>query len=261
MLELNGLSADYGHGPVITDINLTVGPGEAVALLGTNGSGKSTLIKAALNLVPHHGTVQLFNTPLPKFRRWNRVGYVPQRTGADSAVPATVAEVVATGLLAGAGWATWLTSGIRSLIPQARTATSQAVTEALAAVDLSDFENRNLATLSGGQQQRVLIARALVHRPDLLVLDEPTVGVDAKSQRILTEALNNVVADGATVVLVTHEMGVLTTLVTRSVVLRGGHIVYDGPVQRDLHRHHDPHHALDDVSANTDPASHLRGGA
>jgi zinc transport system ATP-binding protein len=216
---------------VLRGIDLALGEGEVVALLGSNGSGKSTLVRAALGLVPlARGTVELFGTPLARFSSWDRVGYVPQRLAAGGGVPATVWEVVASGRLARRGL-------LRPLSRADRTA----ITDALDAVELGDRRHESASALSGGQQQRVLIARALAGRPDLLVLDEPTAGVDLHSQQAFADVLGSVAASGATVLLVAHELGALEALIHRTVVLRDGRIAYDGaPRAGDgLHAFHD----------------------
>jgi len=227
----NGVVA-YGDRLVLLDVSVAVGAGEAVAVLGANGSGKSTLIRAALGLVPlSRGEVGLFGVPLKKFRDWMRVGYVPQRLGAGSGVPATVREVVMSGRLARRGWAPFARAGDRA-----------AVSQALDAVGLADRAGDRADTLSGGQQQRVLIARALAGEPDLLVLDEPTAGVDAASQEAFAGALGDFVHKGGTVLLVAHELGPLAPLVHRAVVVHLGRIVHDGPVPEPAGHHADPDH-------------------
>ncbi|MEO3744861.1 metal ABC transporter ATP-binding protein [Plantactinospora sp. B5E13] len=233
----------YDERPVLRDISLTVAPGEVVAVLGANGSGKSTLIRAILGLVPlNAGTVSLFGTPQRRFRQWRRIGYVPQRLGAGSAVPATVAEVVAAGRLAR-----------RGVLRPAGAADRRAVAEALRAVGLSDRAGDPVTTLSGGQQQRTLIARALAGQPELLVLDEPTAGVDSASQDAFAEALRGFVADGGTVLLVAHELGPLATVITRAVVVHEGKIAHDGPVPEPAGHHAAPGHEHVHPHAPDDP--------
>jgi zinc transport system ATP-binding protein len=224
-----------GGRPVLRGIDVAVGEAEVVALLGSNGSGKSTLVRAALGLVPlARGEVALFGTPLARFTSWQRVGYVPQRPAAGTGTPATVWEVVASGRLARR----------RLLRPLGRTDRA-AVDAALEAVALADRRHDGAAQLSGGQQQRVLIARALAGDPDLLVLDEPTAGVDARSQHAFADALRRVTARGATVLVVAHELGAVEPLVDRAVVLHDGRVVYDGAPQatsQGSHAFHDHAH-------------------
>jgi zinc transport system ATP-binding protein len=212
-------TVELGGRPILRGIDLAVRAGEVVAVLGANGSGKSTLVRTMLGLVAtRRGQVQLFGTPLADFREWRRVGFVPQRVSAAAGVPASVREVVASGRL----------SRRRPFMPQRR-ADREAVDAAIAAVGLVKQTREAVSTLSGGQQQRVLIARALAGVPDLLVLDEPTAGVDIPSQQAFADALRTIVDRGATIVLVAHELGPLGTLVDRAVVMRDGRVAYDGP--------------------------------
>jgi zinc transport system ATP-binding protein len=231
VVEVQRAVVAYAERPVLRGVDLTVHKGEVVAILGANGSGKSTLIKAALGLVPlASGAVSLFETPLRRFKGWSRLGYVPQRLGAGGGVPATVGEVVASGRLARRRWR------------PPSTADRDAVRDAIAAVGLSDRIKDPVATLSGGQQQRTLIARALAGQPELLVLDEPTAGVDSASQEAFAAALGDFVKVGGTVALVAHELGPLAPLVSRAVVVHDGVIAHDGPAPEPAGHHAHPGH-------------------
>jgi zinc transport system ATP-binding protein len=211
------LSVELGGLPVLRGIGLELVQGEVIALLGGNGSGKSTLVRALLGLVPRQrGEVRLFGTPLERFAQWRRIGYVPQRSMVALG-NAKVREVVAAGRLARR----------RPFVP-ARAADRAAVTEALATVELAERGGDQMATLSGGQQQRVLIARALAGTPELLVLDEPSAGVDLLHQRQLTAVLSRLIRAGTAVLVVLHEVGALAPLVDRAVVLREGRIIHEG---------------------------------
>jgi zinc transport system ATP-binding protein len=207
-----------GGRPVLRGIDLTVTAGEVVAVLGANGSGKSTLVRSILGLVPlRRGAVSLFGTPLAQFRDWRRIGFVPQRSSATAGVPASVREVVTAGRLSH-----------RGPLQPLRRADRTAVSEAIAAVGLADRADDGVSTLSGGQQQRVLVARALAGGPELLLLDEPTAGVDLASQQQLATVLQELLTRGTTVLLVAHELGPLGPLVGRTVVMRDGRVAYDG---------------------------------
>lgn len=234
VLALRAATVAYDGRPALSGVDLTVRPGEVVAVLGANGSGKTTLVRAALGLTPlTAGTAELFGSPLAEFRQWRRVGYVPQHGTQAGGVPATVHEVVSSGRLP-----------LMSRWRRASRADRDAVDGALAAVDLTDRSRDSLATLSGGQQQRVLIARALVCDPELLVLDEPTSGVDLPSQQSLADALSALVGRGLTVVLVAHELGPMHPLITRAVILSGGRVCFDGAApELDRVHAHDPAHA------------------
>ena len=227
-------AVELGGRPVLRGIDLTISAGEVVAVLGANGSGKSTLVRTMMGLVPTvRGSVELFGTPLAHFKEHHRVGFVPQRATAAAGVPATVQEVVSSGRL----------SRRRFGVPLRRTDREQ-IKAAIEAVELTDRTHDSVSTLSGGQQQRVLIARALAGQPELLVLDEPTAGVDLLSQQTFAEALSTLIDRGTTIVLVAHEMGPIEPLVSRTVVMRDGRVAYDGTPLASFHeaQHHHGHH-------------------
>src|SRR5215217_1823463 len=161
-IELTGASVAISGRPILRGIDLTVRSGEFVALMGANGSGKSTLVRALTGLRPlATGSLSLFGTPFDDFHDWRRIGFVPQRGGAGSGVPASVWEIVASGRL----------THRRLLRPLSR-ADRTAITDALEVVGLAHRAAEGVSSLSGGQQQRVLIARALAGQPDLFFLDE-----------------------------------------------------------------------------------------
>jgi zinc transport system ATP-binding protein len=200
IVEVRDLSFSYGGDPVLEHVSLTVERGEYLGLIGPNGSGKTTLLRLMLGLLPapRSGAVALFGTPVQRFRdRW-RVGYVAQKAASfNSAFPATVEEVVFTGLAAR-----------RGLFRRFTAADRLAVHQALDRVSMLPFKDRLIGRLSGGQQQRVFIARALVSRPELLILDEPTVGVDASAEAQFYRLIRNLRAEmGLTVILVSHDIG------------------------------------------------------
>ncbi|MFF7947065.1 metal ABC transporter ATP-binding protein [Streptomyces griseorubiginosus] len=231
VISLRGVRADLGSRPVLRGIDLTVERGEVVALLGANGSGKSTAIRTIIGQVPTAaGEIELFGTPRGRFREWARIGYVPQRTTAASGVPATVTEIVSSGRLS------------RARFGMLRKADHEAVRRALELVGMADRAKDSVNALSGGQHQRVLIARALAAEPELLIMDEPMAGVDLASQEVLARTLEEQVAQGATVLLVLHELGPLEPLIDRAVVLRDGCVLHDGPPPRAVGQHALPGH-------------------
>jgi zinc transport system ATP-binding protein len=219
VFDLRGGCVALGGREILHEVSVTVDSGEFVAILGANGSGKTTLVRALVGLVPlSAGSLTIFGTPLARFREWPRVGYVPQRLLVGGGVPSTVREVVASGR----------TGRVRRLRRLGHD-DHAAIDHALEDVGLTHRADDPVATLSGGQQQRVLIARALAGEPDVLVLDEPTAGVDADSQDTLAGALGHLSRQGGSVVLVAHELGPLAELIGRAVVMSGGRVVSDGP--------------------------------
>lgn len=223
---------------VLENVDLSIGKGEFVALLGPNGSGKTTLIRAILGLQTlDHGKIALFGTPLGRFRDWHRVALVPQRLPGATSIPVSVWEAVLSGGVTPRGrWRPF---------PRSSRAAAQ---RSLEAVGLWSRRHARLDTLSGGQQRRVLIARSLSTSPDLLVMDEPTAGLDSANLQALTTLLADLHRAGTTIVVVTHELTGISDLVTRAVVLRNDHhesVKYDGPppvpadFDNDVHPHHD----------------------
>jgi zinc transport system ATP-binding protein len=240
LIELRAASFGYGERRVVSQVDLTVRRGEVVALLGPNGCGKSTLVRGLLGLVEQQGgEVRLLGVPRERFRDFTRIGYVPQHHSLTAAVRATVTEVVEVGRLPHRPW--WR--------PQSRL-DREVVRESIAAVGLADRAHEEVARLSGGQQRRVLIARALAGRPDVLVMDEPTAGVDTANQEALAVVLERLAAEGTSMVVVTHELEALRDVVTRVVCMRSGRVDFDGSTERyAAHRaahdpgsihHHDP---------------------
>ncbi|HXV58822.1 MAG TPA: ABC transporter ATP-binding protein [Gaiellaceae bacterium] len=233
-LELEGVGFSYRAGqPVLTDVDLAVGEGEFVAVAGPNGGGKTTLVRLALGLArPTAGAVRLFGEPAHRFSRRATLGYVAQRAQLGTQGPVTAREVVSAGRLAQGG-----------LLGPLRRRDRAIVDEALAAVGLAERADAPLGELSGGQQQRTFIAKALAAEPSLLVLDEPTAGVDAESQEALARLLHRLHEERrVTTLYVSHEFGAVEGIVERLVLVRGG-IVFDGPPASLPAQWHDPSHA------------------
>lgn len=252
-IRISNTAVRLGRRLVLRGVTFTVGEAESVALLGANGSGKSTLVRAVVGLLPlTRGEIEVLGEPSTHFTSRHKLGYVPQRVSAASGVPSTVREVVASGLLAGSGRYGLLRLGRKG---------NAAIIEALTAVGLETRLNDCVTHLSGGQQQRVLIARALVGAPQLLVMDEPTSGVDLASQEALAGLLGDFKAKGGSALIVAHELGPLAPVIDRAVVLRQGQVVHDGAVPEPAGHHADPHH--DHVHPHEspfgDPHEHERG--
>ncbi len=195
-LEFDAVSFAYGRAPVLRDVSLSVHQGEFVAVVGSNGSGKTTLMKLGLGLLePSAGRVRLFGHDVASFRQWWHLGYVPQRAAAASALPVSVDEVVISGLAAR-----------RPLLRRRPPAAVARIDHVVDLLGLGGIRRTRMSELSGGQQQRALIARALVSAPKLLVLDEPTTGVDAEARAVLRETLRHLVeVEGMAVIYVSHD--------------------------------------------------------
>ena len=222
---MHGVSFAYGHTPlVLRDVDLEVQRGEFVAIAGPNGGGKTTLVRLVVGLEqPTSGQVEL---------SVRKVGYLPQRAQAGIDAPVTVRELVNTGRA----------SRTRLLGPLSGT-DRNAVREAIDRVALTSQADRRLSTLSGGQQQRAFIAKALAAEPELLVLDEPTTGVDVEAQDTIAALLERLRGElGMTILYVSHEFGAVERFVERIVLVRGG-IVFDGPPSALPDVWHDPSHA------------------
>ncbi|HNE89316.1 MAG: metal ABC transporter ATP-binding protein [Candidatus Nanopelagicales bacterium] len=221
VVRASGLGVSFGQ-PVLRDVTLDIGTGEFVALMGANGTGKTTLVRCLLGLLkPDSGQAWLFDTPLPRFRQWPRVAYVPQRLVANSAVPLSVEEAVRSAL----------TSAHHRWRPLNREERNR-VRAALEQVGLADRARHRLEDLSGGQQRRVMIARALATRAELLIMDEPTAGIDAGEQTRLAEHMSSLHRQGVTILLITHDLGPVASLAQRAIVLgppSTRSVRYDGP--------------------------------
>ncbi len=252
-IAFHDLEVGYGAAPVLHDISATVEEGSCVALTGGNGSGKSTLLKALLGLIPHSaGEIHLFGDLLPEEAGptpqidWTKIGYVPQRNTIGGGVGSTVREVVETGLLGPRQW--WLPRGSK-----------QKVDRVLEIVGLSSRHQEIFQVLSGGQQQRTLIARALVRRPPLLLLDEPLTGLDRHNREVLAEVVRGQKELGHTSLIVLHELGELAPLIDHELHLSSGHITHDGPRRPGGTDQHSDHHHEPEYSGST-PSWQLEGG-
>jgi zinc transport system ATP-binding protein len=214
---LQGVTFGYTSAPVVEDVSLSVDAGEYVAVVGPNGSGKSTLLKLLLGLErPEAGSARLFGEPSQSFDDGERIGFVAQHASAATAMPITVREVVSMGRYAHVGFGR-LGDDDYAIVDRA-----------LDTVGMTAFADRRITALSGGQRQRAFIARALASEADLLVLDEPTVGVDVESVDAFYDLLDDLHAEGITVVLVEHDLGAVTNHAER-VVCVNRTVYFDGP--------------------------------
>ena len=193
-IEVTDLTVAYQDKPVLWDIDLDVPPGVLLSIVGPNGAGKTTLIKAILGLVrPAAGNVLIYDKPYEVQR--GIVGYVPQRGTVDWDFPTNVLDVVMMGRYGAIGW-------MRRPGKQER----ELAMNALEKVGLEAYTTRQISQLSGGQQQRVFLARALVQDATVYLMDEPFQGVDATTERAIITLLQELRANGKTVVVVHHDL-------------------------------------------------------
>lgn len=202
IIEVEHVSFSYG-GKILAlkDINLTIFEGDFLGLIGPNGSGKSTLLKLILGILPlQHGSIKLFGKPIKQFDRWSCVGYVSQTASHfDRRFPATVSEIAAMGRVSGKGLG-------RSL----GTSDLDIIRKSLEEVGMLHYKDVPLHDLSGGQQQRVFIARALASKACLLVLDEPTIGIDLNAQEQFYHLLKELrETKKMTIIFVSHDIDVI----------------------------------------------------
>jgi zinc transport system ATP-binding protein len=243
VVKVSGARFAYGMGPtVLAGVDLVVERGEFVGVAGPNGGGKTTLMRLIVGLDrPSAGRIQLFGSPPEHSHRGSRVGYLPQRATLGLDAPITVRELVTAGR-----------TPFRGLLRPHGAEDRRAIDEAIERVGLSASAGRPLQTLSGGQRQRAFIAKLLAGEPELLILDEPTAGVDAAAQESLAALLDRLRRElGVTILYVSHEFGAIEPYVARLVVVQG-RIVFDGPPDTLPQRWHDPSHPhgdLDHVAA------------
>jgi ABC-type Mn2+/Zn2+ transport system ATPase subunit len=220
-LEVRDLTVSYDGVVALRRANFACGPGEVVGIVGPNGAGKSTLLKVIVGLIrADAGEVSVDGRPVAQVRR--HVAYLPQRSEVDWDYPAVVEEVVAMGRY----------PHVR-LLGRLGAAHRAKVREALERVGMSALARRSIGALSGGQQQRMLLGRALAQEARILLLDEPFAGVDALTEQVLWARIRDLRADGATVLVVNHDLGMVTASYD-SVLVLSGTVVAFGPVEEVL---------------------------
>ncbi|MBA4181565.1 MAG: hypothetical protein C0506_13325 [Anaerolinea sp.] len=216
IVRLSGLSAGYDGKPVVADVNLRVAAGEFVGIVGPSGSGKTTLMKVLLGTVHTYAGEAFVDGRRVSLRHRPSVGYVPQLETIDWNFPVTVEEVVMLGRAMQSG--PW---------PWPRKSDTAEMMRLLERLGIARFRKQQIRNLSGGQQQRVFLARALIRNPRLLLLDEPTSGVDIKTRDDILHLLVDLHREGVTVILSTHELNAVAAHLPRVVCINHG-IVADG---------------------------------
>ena len=214
LVSFRDATLGYGGTPVLSGLTLDVVGGGALALVGPNGGGKTTFMRAVV------GGCQVLSGRVSVTA--SRIGLVPQSADLDLTFPVSAAEVVTMGLIGEAGWGRRITADMR-----------RRVGHALERVNLADRASRRFGTLSGGQRQRVLVARALVARPELVMMDEPFNGLDGPSRDIITRLIASLTEDGVGVIVSTHDLSLARDVCSRACVL-ASRLVALGPTNEAL---------------------------
>lgn len=221
VFELRNLDYYFDNKHVLENINIKINKGEFLAIVGPNGAGKSTLLKVILGLLSiQKGEIIVEGKPFKGNKSSLKISYVSQKASAFNAgFPASVKEVVLSGL-----------TKTKKIFQRFNKSDYQKVKKVLERLNISHLINKNIAELSGGQQQRVLIARALISNPSVLVLDEPTNGIDAKHVSEFYDTLDKLKKQGITIILVTHDIGVVADTATEVACLNK-HLHFHGSTE------------------------------
>ena len=218
IVEVHDLTVSYYKKPVLWDIDLSLPRGNAIGIIGPNGAGKSTLLKTMMGLVlPDSGYIKFFGKPLDEVRKY--VSYVPQKESVDWDFPASVFDVVVMGRYAQLG-----------LFQRPGQLDKEKSLACLREVGMESLANRQIAQLSGGQQQRVFLARALAQEAQLYLMDEPFVGVDAATEKMIISLLKAMTKEGKTIIVVHHDLQSASDYFDWSILLNM-RVVAAGPTQ------------------------------
>jgi len=221
VLTIDNLHVSYRGVKAVEDLSISVPAGTMTCIVGPNGSGKSTTLKAALGLVEtSRGRIRFFDQRVEKVRR--RIAHVPQRSNTDWDFPINVFDTVLLGTYPHLG-----------LFQRPGAVEREIARRALLRVHMEDYAERQVADLSGGQQQRVFIARALAQQADLLMLDEPLMGIDATSEANIIEILTELCQAGQTVVMVHHDLSNIEAYFDH-IIMMNQRLIAQGPVAETL---------------------------
>ena len=220
-VEFRDVTVEYEHRTALKDVSFEVEQGEFIGVVGSNGSGKTTMLKTILGLVqPAKGEIRVFGKELHSHIKEirGRIGYVPQKTTVNPKMPILVKEVVLMGRYGKIG-----------MLHSPRRKDYDIVKDALKEVDMLKYKDEPFGHLSGGQQQRVYLARALAQEPELMILDEPTTGLDVSSQNALIDLIHDLKErKGLTVMFVTHDVNSIARVSSRVMYLKNRIIAF-GP--------------------------------
>lgn len=209
-IDIKNVSFSYGKINVLDNISLNIDSGDYVGIVGPNGGGKSTLLKLIVGLLlPQKGTIRIFGHSVSEAKDHLDIGYVPQRAGQENQFPATVEEIVESGRINHIG-----------IFKRISKDDTKAVQEAMELANITDLRERMISELSGGQRQRVYIARSLTKNPKILILDEPTEGIDMTSKQKFYQILENLNKKlGITIIIVSHEIDMIAKQVKNVICL------------------------------------------
>jgi manganese/zinc/iron transport system ATP- binding protein len=216
-VRLRNVTVSYDRKPAVRNVSVEIPSACRVAIVGPNGAGKSTVIKAIVGLVPlDSGEIRVHQQPIDRVRQ--RVAYVPQRGAVDWDFPVLVRDVVMMGRYGRIGW-----------LRRPCRADREMAASALERMGMAELADRQIGQLSGGQQQRVFLARALAQEADVLLLDEPFVGVDASTEEAIFALLDAASAEGRTVVVVNHDLASVRRHFDLVLLLNGRVVAYGPP--------------------------------
>lgn len=214
VISVKNLTVSYQKKPAIKSINLKITEGSIVGIIGPNGAGKSTLIKAILGLLPYDtGEVKIFGKNLDESRK--KISYIPQREQFDWDFPINVEDVVMMGRYSHLGMFSFPGKKDKEIVQ-----------EKIQKVGMQDFRTRQIRNLSGGQQQRIFLARALAQESDIYLMDEPFVGVDAKTERTIFDLMNELKQQNKTILVVHHDLGKVTEYFDKLILINQTLVAY-----------------------------------
>lgn len=218
---LENVSCGYQRGFVLSDVDLHIPAGQFAGLIGPSGAGKTTLLRTMVGLTPRvEGRVEVGGRAVTAGSPPANVGYVPQVGNIDWTFPVTVENVVVMGKQRQMGWLPWPSKQDR-----------REVEEMLERLGIGNLAKRHIRELSGGQQQRTFLARALIARPDLVILDEPTASVDIRTRDEILHLLAEISDSGITIVITTHELNSLAAHLPWVVCVNRGIVAQGSPEQ------------------------------
>lgn len=229
IIKVENLGFDYGEGWVFHKLDLAIPKGDFVAVIGANGAGKSTLMKMLANVIPPTaGEIYYYGQPIEKFTEWHKIGYVAQNpVRMQRNFPISVEEVVSLGLLDGSIELPFFSSEQKTRVK-----------ELLSQFQLENLRHRKIGELSGGQQQRVFLARAMVKKPEILLLDEPATGIDTSSKEALYAMLKRINCEqGVTIIMISHDLELAAEAAKSALCINHG-VCFRGEVHAALKHHH-----------------------